>query len=96
MNDTVTGLINNFKAIKGVDYLKTQFDLAGKTVEVEESYRNMLSLVKYEIDSLKSDVPNLKGVERLDTLLLRLQGEGVELFDCKGWVNLVKPEIKII
>lgn len=51
----------------------------------------MLSLIKYEIDSLKSDVPNLKGVERLDTLLLRLQGEGVELFDCKGWVNLVKP-----
>lgn len=25
LNDTVTGLINNFKALKGVEYLKNQF-----------------------------------------------------------------------
>jgi hypothetical protein len=41
-------------------------------------------------------VPNLKGMERLDTLLRKLEGEGIELFECKGWVNLIQPEIKVL
>lgn len=31
LNDIVTGLINNFKAVRGVDYLKQQFELSSRT-----------------------------------------------------------------
>ena len=55
-----------------------------------------MSLFKSELEGLKHDIPNLKGVERLDLLMNKLEVEGVELFDCKGWVNLVQPEIKVV
>lgn len=29
-------------------------------------------------------------------LLRRLDAEGVEVVDCKGWMNLVLPEFKVI
>jgi hypothetical protein len=45
---------------------------------------------------LKQENPNLKTVERIDVLLRRLDAEGVEIIDCKGWMNLVLPEIKVI
>jgi cell division septum initiation protein DivIVA len=96
LNETVSGLLTNFKALKGVDYLKKQFELAQRTELSEENYRSMLSLFKHEIDCLKNDVPNLKGMERLDTLLRKLESEGIELFNCNGWVNLVQPEIKVL
>ena len=32
----------------------------------------------------------------MDLLLGKLEVEGVELFDCKGWVNLIQPETKIV
>lgn len=93
---TVTTLLNSFKALKGVDYLREQFERAQRTEVAEENYREILSLFKSEIEGLKQDMPELKGVERLDLLLGKLDVEGVELFDCKGWVNLVQPEIKVI
>lgn len=45
---------------------------------------------------MKQENPNLKTVERIDVLLRRLDAEGVEIIDCKGWMNLVLPEIKVI
>ncbi len=38
----------------------------------------------------------MKTVERIDVLMRRLDAEGVEIIDCKGWMNLVLPEIKVV
>ena len=45
---------------------------------------------------MKQENPNLKTVERIDVLLRKLDTEGVEIVDCKGWMNLVLPEIKMV
>jgi hypothetical protein len=61
LSKTVTSLINNFKAVKGVDYLSLQFESAQRADTAEKNYRNILSLFRNEIKTLQADHPHLKG-----------------------------------
>lgn len=70
--DVVVSLIENFKAIRGVDYLKEQFERAQRTETAESNYKNILSLFKHEINNIKADHPHLKGAEKLDWLTRKL------------------------
>jgi hypothetical protein len=96
IGETVSSLLVNFKAAGGIDHMRQQFDLANRTAIAEGNYRNVIALFRNEIDNLKQENPNLKTVERIDVLLRRLDAEGVEVVDCKGWMNLVLPELKVI
>lgn len=76
--------------------MRQQFDLANRTDVAEANYRNVIALFRNEIENLKHENPNLKTAERIDVLLRRLEGEGVEVVDCKGWMNLIQPEVKVV
>jgi hypothetical protein len=96
IGETVSNLMVNFKAVSGVEHMRQQFELASRASLAEGNYRNVIALFRNEIDNLKLENPNLKTAERIDVLLRRLEGEGVEVVDCKGWMNLVQPEVKVI
>ena len=53
LNDNVQSLMNNFRALRGVEYLKSQFENAQRTEMAENNYRNMISLLIHEMEALK-------------------------------------------
>lgn len=61
----------------------------------ENNYRSIISLFNHEIEELKSTQPNLKGAERLDWLLRKLEDEKVDLVAINGWMNLATSEIRV-
>lgn len=75
--------------------MKNQFDLAQRAEIAENNYRSMLALFKHEIESLKQDQPYLKGSEKLDLLLRKLEEENLVLVEIQGWMNLAVSHIKL-
>ena len=93
--DVVVSLMENFKAVRGVEYMQEQFQRAERTETAENNYKNMLALFKHQIQALQSNHPHLKGAERLDWLMRKLEEEGIDLIDCKGWLNLSTTNVKV-
>lgn len=77
VDSTVLSLINNFRALKGVDYLAEQFELAQRADTAENKYKSLCSLFKHEIQKLQADHPHLKGAENLDWLMRKLEDEKI-------------------
>ena len=61
----------------------------------ENNYKNILSLFNHEIEELKSNHPNLKGAEKLDWLLRKLEDVKVDLVAINGWMNLATSELRV-
>lgn len=72
MDRTISDLVNNYKAFRGVDYLRGQFERANRTEQAENNYRELVAIFREEVQNLRREIPNLKGVERLDSLMNRL------------------------
>ena len=69
--------------------------MAQRTETAENNYKNILSLFKHEIQNLQADHPHLKGAQKLDWLMRKLEDEGIDLMEINGWMNLATTNIRL-